>query len=86
MPEEGTQWVARSEILTFEELERLARIFVERLELDGLRLTGGEPPCEHSSALGSSTDFTEEIKRAVGTKWRGLESRDPLGCRRRGLA
>ena len=43
MPEEGTQWVARSEILTFEELERLARIFVKRLELDGLRLTGGEP-------------------------------------------
>ena len=37
------QWVPRSEVLTFEEIERLARIFVERFEVDGLRLTGGEP-------------------------------------------
>ncbi len=43
MPEEGMQWVPRSEVLTFEEIERLARIFVERFEVSGLRLTGGEP-------------------------------------------
>jgi cyclic pyranopterin phosphate synthase len=43
MPEEGMIWVPRSEVLTFEEIERLARIFVERFEVDGLRLTGGEP-------------------------------------------
>jgi cyclic pyranopterin phosphate synthase len=43
MPEEGMVWVPRSEVLTFEEFERLARIFVERFEVDGLRLTGGEP-------------------------------------------
>ncbi len=43
MPEEGMQWVPRSEVLTFEEFHRLARIFVERFEVDGLRLTGGEP-------------------------------------------
>jgi len=43
MPEEGMKWVDRSEVLTFEEFERLARIFVERFEVDGLRLTGGEP-------------------------------------------
>ena len=43
MPEEGMQWVPRSEVLTFEEFERLGRIFVERFEVDGLRLTGGEP-------------------------------------------
>jgi cyclic pyranopterin phosphate synthase len=43
MPEEGMTWVPRSEVLTFEEFERLARIFVERFEVDGLRLTGGEP-------------------------------------------
>ena len=43
MPEEGMQWVPRSDVLTFEEIERLARIFVERFEVDGLRLTGGEP-------------------------------------------
>jgi GTP 3',8-cyclase len=43
MPEEGMVWVPRSEVLTFEEIQRLARIFVERFEVDGLRLTGGEP-------------------------------------------
>jgi len=43
MPEEGMKWLPRSEVLSFEEIERLARIFVERFEVDGLRLTGGEP-------------------------------------------
>jgi cyclic pyranopterin phosphate synthase len=43
MPEEGMTWLPRSEVMSFEEIERLARIFVERFEVDGLRLTGGEP-------------------------------------------
>lgn len=43
MPEEGMQWMPRSEILTFEEIERIARICVERFGFDGIRLTGGEP-------------------------------------------
>jgi cyclic pyranopterin phosphate synthase len=43
MPEEGMTWLPRAEVLSFEEIERLARIFVERFEVDGLRLTGGEP-------------------------------------------
>src|SRR5215210_8858676 len=43
MPEEGMTWLPRTEVLSFEEFERLARIFVERFEVDGLRLTGGEP-------------------------------------------
>ena len=43
MPEEGMQWIPRSEILTFEEIERIARICVERFGFDGIRLTGGEP-------------------------------------------
>ena len=43
MPEEGMQWMPRSEILTFEEIERLSRICVERFGFDGIRLTGGEP-------------------------------------------
>ena len=43
MPEEGMKWLPRSDVLTFEEIERLARLFVERFEVDGLRLTGGEP-------------------------------------------
>jgi len=43
MPVEGMQWQPRSEILTFEEIERLARLMVERYGVDGIRLTGGEP-------------------------------------------
>jgi len=43
MPEEGMQWMPRSEILTFEEIERLARICVDHYGFDGIRLTGGEP-------------------------------------------
>jgi GTP 3',8-cyclase len=43
MPAEGMQWLPRSELLTFEEMERIARVFVERFGIDGIRLTGGEP-------------------------------------------
>jgi len=43
MPAEGMEWLPRSEVLTFEEIERLARVFVERFAVDGIRLTGGEP-------------------------------------------
>jgi cyclic pyranopterin phosphate synthase len=43
MPEEGMQWQPRSELLTFEEIERISRVFVERYGIDGIRLTGGEP-------------------------------------------
>jgi cyclic pyranopterin phosphate synthase len=43
MPEEGMQWLPRSEILTFEEIERVAQLFVERYAVEGIRLTGGEP-------------------------------------------
>ena len=43
MPEEGMPWVPREEILTFEEIERLARLAVERYGIDSIRLTGGEP-------------------------------------------
>jgi cyclic pyranopterin phosphate synthase len=43
MPEEGMAWVPREEILTFEEIERVARLCVERFGFTGIRLTGGEP-------------------------------------------
>jgi cyclic pyranopterin phosphate synthase len=43
MPEEGMPWVPREDILTFEEIERLARLAVERFGVDSIRLTGGEP-------------------------------------------
>jgi cyclic pyranopterin phosphate synthase len=43
MPEEGMRWVPREDLLSFEEIERVARVCVERFGFDGIRLTGGEP-------------------------------------------
>lgn len=43
MPEEGMQWLPRHDLLSFEELERVARVCIERFGFTGLRLTGGEP-------------------------------------------
>ena len=43
MPAEGLDWVPRDDLLTFEEIARVARIMVERYGVNGIRLTGGEP-------------------------------------------
>src|SRR5262249_28433993 len=42
MPEEGMQWLQRETLLSFDEIERVARIAVD-LGIQELRLTGGEP-------------------------------------------
>ena len=43
MPPDGLDWLPRSELLTFEEIERVARVLVERFGVHSIRLTGGEP-------------------------------------------
>ena len=42
MPADGLPWLERSEILSFEEIERLVRVLAE-MGVTDLRLTGGEP-------------------------------------------
>jgi len=42
MPAEGLPWLERSELLSFEEIERLVRLMVA-LGIEDVRLTGGEP-------------------------------------------
>ena len=42
MPAEGLAWLPKAELLTFEELTRLVRLFV-RLGIRSLKITGGEP-------------------------------------------
>src|SRR6185369_17977107 len=42
MPAEGLPWLERSELLTYEEIERLVRVLVP-LGIRSVRLTGGEP-------------------------------------------
>jgi cyclic pyranopterin phosphate synthase len=43
MPAEGMVWMPREDLLSFEEVERVARVCVERFGVDSVRLTGGEP-------------------------------------------
>src|SRR5215472_16168927 len=47
MPAEGLRWLAREDILRFEEIHRLARLFVHRYGVRTIRLTGGEPLVRH---------------------------------------
>jgi GTP 3',8-cyclase len=42
MPAEGLEWLARDEILSFEEIARIVGVLA-RLGVDEVRLTGGEP-------------------------------------------
>ena len=42
MPEEGVNWMAHSEVLTYEEILRLVKVFAD-LGIHRVRLTGGEP-------------------------------------------
>ena len=43
MPREGMQWLPRDEVLTYEEITRVARVCVERFGFESIRITGGEP-------------------------------------------
>jgi GTP 3',8-cyclase len=46
MPLDKYEWINRQEILTFEEITRLARLFIS-LGVEEIRLTGGEPLLRH---------------------------------------
>lgn len=48
MPEDGLEWLPRNDLLTFEEMHRLAGILVTRYGVDSIRLTGGEPTIRHN--------------------------------------
>jgi cyclic pyranopterin phosphate synthase len=43
MPASGVRWLSRQDILRFEEIYRLAKLFIERYGVRTIRLTGGEP-------------------------------------------
>ena len=43
MPAEGMEWLNREDLLSFEEIERVARVLVDRFGVKSVRLTGGEP-------------------------------------------
>ena len=43
MPEDGLEWSPREDLLTFEEIERIAGLLVDRFGVESIRITGGEP-------------------------------------------
>ncbi|MDA8391665.1 MAG: GTP 3',8-cyclase MoaA [Actinomycetota bacterium] len=43
MPAEGMKWLPRDQVLTFEEIARVAAVCVGRFGFEGIRITGGEP-------------------------------------------
>lgn len=43
MPAEGMAWQPREDLLSFEEMARIAKVMVDRFAIDSIRLTGGEP-------------------------------------------
>jgi cyclic pyranopterin phosphate synthase len=54
MPAEGVEFVPREELLTFDEIERIAKVFVS-LGIEKIRISGGEPTVRK--------DITELVKR-----------------------
>jgi cyclic pyranopterin phosphate synthase len=85
MPEEGMQWVPRDEVLSFEEIERIARVFVERFGFTSIRLTGGEPTVRaHLSGLVRSLAALD-VDLSMTTNGSSLR-RDASALRDAGLA
>ncbi|MEK8170293.1 radical SAM protein [Streptomyces sp. M19] len=54
MPEEGLQWLGKTELLDDDEIVRLVRIAVTDLGITEVRFTGGEPCCAPVSSASSS--------------------------------
>jgi GTP 3',8-cyclase len=65
MPADGLKWLARADVLTFEEIDRIARLFVERLGVEAIRLTGGEPTVR--ADLTELVQMLSAIRRPDGT-------------------
>ena len=62
MPEEGLVWLKKEQILSYEEIERLVRIFV-RIGIEEVRLTGGEPLVRRDLPV-----LVEKLSRIEGLK------------------
>lgn len=62
MPEEGIKYVAREDLLSYEEMERLIRVLVQ-MGIEKVRITGGEPFVRKDMM-----DFLRAISRLEGLR------------------
>jgi cyclic pyranopterin phosphate synthase len=74
MPPEGLPWLASADILTDDEVVRLIRIGVERLGVDEIRFTGGEPLLRPGlvSIVAGAAKLTPRPKLSLTTNAIGL--------------
>ena len=86
MPLDEYEWINKKEILTFEEITRLAILFV-RLGVEKIRLTGGEPLVRQNldrlvgKALCHRRAQRSLLNDERGTSWpRRFKRSDKLGC------
>ncbi|ACU54767.1 molybdenum cofactor biosynthesis protein A [Acidimicrobium ferrooxidans DSM 10331] len=68
MPEEGMHWLDRGELLSFEEITRIARVMATAFRLQSVRITGGEPTVR--AQVPSLIEQLAQVRRPDGT---GLE-------------
>jgi len=75
MPAEGLAWLPKNEILTFEELTRLLRVFVG-LGVESIKVTGGEPTvrADLPTLVGMFRDVGPELDISLTTNGVLLES------------
>ena len=66
MPEEGVSLTAAQQLLTTDEITRLSSLFVRRLGVNKIRLTGGEPLIRK--------DFFDVVSRLACLKAHGLRT------------
>lgn len=66
MPEEGVQLTPKDQLLTADEIIKLANLFVTKLGVDKIRLTGGEPMV--------AKEFTSIVKQLALLKEHGLKT------------
>src|SRR5206468_9455557 len=62
MPAEGLHWLKKAEILSYEELERIARVAVS-MGIEQIRLTGGEPLVRRDVP-----DFIRQLRKIAGLR------------------
>ena len=86
MPKEvfgrGYRFMDRKELLTFEEIERIARVFVAH-GVEKIRITGGEPLLRRDlevligrlTALGRARRRADDERRAAAPEGRGARRR-----------
>lgn len=72
MPERGVNWVNHQDILTYEEILRLVKLFTQ-LGIDRVRLTGGEPLIRRGLP-----SLAAGIKAVPGIRWVGLTTNGTL--------